>query len=115
MTWMDDDGNIHHVRGDDFLLTLTDFKEDGVAINWTGWNILIQAREKPASVNKVIEFTNTDMDLSTPGIMIITKAKTACNFLPKVYVCDWQFTSPSSKTDTWLYNKKFIMHEDVSR
>ncbi len=115
MTWLDEDGNIHHVKGDDFELRLTDFKEDDILINWTGWNILIQAREKANSPDKVIEFTNTDMNLTTPGVMIITKVNTAFNFTPKTYQCDWQFTRPSGKVDTLLPSKKFFLHEDISR
>lgn len=115
MTWLDEDGNIHHVKGDDFELRLIDFKEEGVLINWTGWSVLIQARASATSIEKVIEFTNSDIDLTTPGMMIITKIKTACNFVAKTYLCDWQFTRPNGKTDTLLPNKKFILHEDISR
>lgn len=115
MTWLDEDGNINHIKGDDFELRITDVKEDDVLIDWTGWDVLIQAREKANSPDKIVEFTNADMDISTPGVMIITKSKTAFNSTCKAYVCDWQFTRPNQKVDTWLHGKKFILHEDVSR
>ncbi len=115
MTWLDEEGNIHHVKGDDFELRLTDFKEDDVLINWTDWSILIQAREKSTSPDKVVEFTNSDMDLTTPGVMIISKVNTAFNFTAKTYQCDWQFTRPNGKVDTLLSSKKFFLHEDISR
>lgn len=115
MTWLDEEGNIHHVKGDDFELRLTDFKEDDVLIDWTDWSILIQAREKASSPDKIVEFTNTDINLTIPGVMIITKEKTAFNFVAKTYVCDWQFTRPNLKVDTLLPSKKFFLHEDISR
>lgn len=115
MTWLDEDGNIHHVKGDDFELRLTDFKEDDNLIDWTDWSILIQAREKATSPDKVVEFTNADMNLTIPGMMIITKANTAFNFAAKTYQCDWQFTRPSGKVDTLLSSKKFYLYEDISR
>lgn len=115
MTWLDEGGNIHHVKGDDFELRLTDFKEDDVLIDWTSWSVLIQVREEATSPDKIVEFTNADMNLTTPGVMIISKVNTFFNFPATTYQCDWQFTRPNLKVDTLLPSKKFFLHEDVSR
>jgi hypothetical protein len=110
MTWMDKDGNISHVRGDDFSLTFTDFKEDDIPINWTGWNVLIQVRENANATEKIVEFKNPDdIDLSVEGVMLIAKSHTAFDHIAKTYVYDMQVTRPDNKISTWLNNKKFFL------
>jgi hypothetical protein len=116
MTWMDEKGNIYHVRGDDFQLSFLDFKEDDSLIDWKGWNVLIQVREKPNAKNRLVEFKNPDdIDLSIEGMMIITKSNQVFNFTAKSYVYDMQVIRPNNKISTWLNNKKFILLEDVAR
>lgn len=116
MTWMDEDGNIYHVRGDDFQLSFLDFKEDGIPINWDGWNVLIQARASPDSPEKVVEFRSPDdIDLSVEGVMVITKEYRAFDFVAKSYVYDMQVVRPDNTISTWLSNKKFILLEDIAR
>jgi hypothetical protein len=104
------------VRGDDFSLSFTDFKEDDIPINWTGWNILIQVRESANSQEKIIDFKNPDdIDLSVEGVMLITKSHEAFNHTAKTYVYDMQVTRPDNKISTWLNNKKFFLLGDVAR
>jgi hypothetical protein len=116
MTWMDEQGNIYHVRGDDFKLSFTDFKENDRLINWSGWNILLQVREKPSSDTESIEFKNPkDIDLLTDGVMIIKKPHDDFDLIPKTYVYDLQATRPDNSISTWLNNKKFFVLEDIAR
>lgn len=116
MTRMDNDGNIFTTRGDTFKLSLINIKENGVLINWTGWQAQLQVRENPNSVNTVIAFSDLDgIDLTIPGKLVVVKAAADMNKIAKGYFYDLQMIRPTGEVETWFRAKHFYVEQDVAR
>ena len=77
MTTMDKNGNITHVKGDNFYLNFTSVQVNGVNIDWTGYTASMKIKDSINDTTGVITLTQADgIDISTNGQFTIDKAIT---------------------------------------
>jgi hypothetical protein len=111
MTWMDEDGTIHHVRGDTFSLTMTEVKDsDGDLIVWSNYKMSLIVKSDPNNEDSVLDFSEEDgIDLTTPGLILIKKDTDEIELATEVYYYDWKVINPSNEIDTWIHQAKLIV------
>ena len=108
MTQVDKNGNIIHIEGDTFKLTLFDIKDDGVAFDFTNY----KATLKCVDSDDVVLFTLTEATgiALLDGTMILTDPDGIIKALTQgTYYYSLKITDDGGNTDTWFYNKNFIV------
>lgn len=107
MTTMDEHGTIRYTAGDTFELHFIDIMEDNVIIDWTGWKHEIKI-SKQIGAPPMFVIKESDIDLSTPGLLRIKK-QDGVNLQPGLYYYDWVVTRPDGSVETWFNNKIFLV------
>ena len=107
-TLMDADKNIHCISGDPFELHLFNINEDGETIDFSNWTIHLRAFNANGNT-PIVEFDNSDVDATTPGVLIFKKTAENSKFPIGTYHYDWKMGKPGKELVTWINNHLFFV------